>query len=479
MTKTELFTQVDQTADELREISKRIWAYAELGEREFRSSAALRERLEQERFRIREVDGMPTAFVAEFGYGQPVVGILSEFDALPGLSQKAQSFQEKRAETEAGHGCGHNLMCAGMLGTALAVKAAMVAGGCRGTIRYYACPAEESTMCKVRMAGMGLFGDLDAAFGWHPSQLNAVSRASYLAVNSVKFRFKGRTSHAAMAPELGRSALDAVELMNVGANYLREHVSEKVRFHYCITGGGTAPNIVPADAEVWYNIRAPRRGEVREITNRLYRIARGAAMMTDTRAELIFISGCHDVIPNETLCRILDRNLAAAGECRFNREDYEFAARLSEGVTSQQRCTVGAAAYVIPGILPTDAILVPGVYPLRDAGVVKPSSTDAGDVSYLVPFAQFNAATWPLGCPPHTWQACAASGSEIGMEGMLFAAKALAGAVVDALNAPELLVQARDELRLTLGEAKYVPPEQDVKALLEDSLSEVKNRPLI
>ena len=464
MDKQNLFSQIDNRAEELKSICRQIWEYAETALNETRSSALLRDYLQRAGFRIKEVPGLPTAFIAEYGEGRPVIGILSEYDALPGLSQKVQAEKEKREGTENGHGCGHNMICTSMLGAAVALREAMNGNGLKGTLRYYACPAEEITVGKVEMARQSLFDDLDAVLGWHPSQLNVGARSTYLATNSIKFHFKGKSSHAAAAPEAGRSALDAVELMNVGANYLREHINDKARLHYCITNGGTSPNTVPEDAEVWYIVRAPRRNEVQDITRRLYKIAAGAALMTETKVIPEFQSGCYDVMPNEVLSQVLDENLQAVGAIGFTKQDYAFARELGRDFTEEQRRRVGAALFTEPGQIPKGSYLEAGVYSVSDRGTVKAASTDAGDVSYIAPFAQFNVATWPLGCPPHSWYASAASGSGIGMNAMIFAAKVLAGSLADLFTHPETVERARKEFRESLDGFRYVAPAEEAAA---------------
>ena len=258
--------------------------------------------------------------------------------------------------------------------------------------------------------------------------------------------------------------MDAVELMNVGANYLREHINDKARLHYCITNGGTSPNTVPEDAEVWYIVRAPRRNEVQDITRRLYKIAAGAALMTETKVIPEFQSGCYDVMPNEVLSQVLDENLQAVGAIGFTKQDYAFARELGRDFTEEQRRRVGAALFTEPGQIPKGSYLEAGVYSVSGRGTVNAPSTDAGDVSYIAPFAQFNVATWPLGCPPHSWYASAASGSGIGMNAMIFAAKVLAGSLADLFTHPETVERARKEFRESLDGFRYVAPAEEAAA---------------
>lgn len=429
----------------LSDISMQIWDFAETALHEQKSSALLRQCLADAGFTVLPVANMPTAFLAEYGSGAPVIGLLAEYDALPHLSQAVCAWPEPRPETDNGHGCGHNLICTACLGAALAVKDLIDREKLRGTIRLFGCPAEETASGKAQMIQQGVFDQTDCALTFHPSQLNVVVRASYLASTSIQFHFTGKAAHAAAAPEQGRSALDAVELMNIGANYLREHIDSSARLHYCITNGGDSPNTVPAEATVWYMIRAPKRAQVQEVLRRLHLISQGAAMMTETTVHHTLLSCCCDVIPNMVLSEVLDRNMASAGGPVFSQADRDFAAALAANFSPVQRRNVGAAVFAADQ-LPPDAVLIDQVYHVHDAGCVKAASTDAGNVSYLIPFAQFNAATWPLGTPPHSWAACAASGSGIGAHAMIFAAKVLAGACQDLLYNPSLLDQARQEL---------------------------------
>ncbi len=310
----EVLSILDRDRSELVNLSDRIWEFAEVGLQEHRSARAQEDFLRERGFEIESgVADMPTAFVAARGSGKPVIAFLGEFDALPGTSQKKQPAPDPLKKDAPGHACGHNLLGVGALGAAVALAEALEKEGIEGEVRYYGCPAEETLVGKVFMVKAGLFEDVDAAITWHPAAVNAVRMDSTSAMNSFKVTFFGVSSHAAGAPELGRSALDAVELMNVGANYLREHVIEQARIHYVITDGGGEPNVVPPEAEVWYYVRAPERDEVEEIYERILRIAEGATLMTDTSHEVAFLSGCYNKLVNRPMAELVQKNLELVG----------------------------------------------------------------------------------------------------------------------------------------------------------------------
>ncbi|MFX0012346.1 MAG: amidohydrolase, partial [Candidatus Hermodarchaeota archaeon] len=319
--------------DLLIDVSDQIWGFAELGLEEFKSSKLLTKTLSETGFSVNsKVADMPTAFYADYGKGRPVIGILGEYDALPGLSQKTEPYREVLNEGAPGHGCGHNLLGVGSLGAVLAVKEAIDSGVVKGTIRYYGCPAEEIFNAKGYMIREGLFEDVDVALAWHPGNFNMVNLMSYLALNSVIFKFHGIAAHAAGDPQNGRSALDAVELMNVGANFMREHMISDARLHYIITHGGDAPNIVPAEAEVHYFVRAPERHQVEELYSRLVNIAKGATLMTDTTMEIAFLSGIYNTMYNPVVSDVLSNSMRIVGAPRFNKEDITFALELKKSI---------------------------------------------------------------------------------------------------------------------------------------------------
>lgn len=456
MGKNHLFEQIEKNEEKLKEIAFEIWNNPEIAFNEFKASKLQKEYLKGLGFEIKDVPNNPTAFIAECGEGKPILGILGEYDALPGLSQKISSVKEPLEEYTSGHGCGHNLIGTGGVGAAVALKEIMETENLKGTIRYYGCPAEETLAGKGLMAKETVFDDLDSCVSWHPASMNVVWGCSFLAMNSMKFRFKGKTAHAAAAPQAGRSALDAVELMNVGANYLREHVIEKARIHYVITNGGMAPNVVPDDAEVWYFVRAPKRVDVKEISDRLYKIAQGAELMTETKMEYELLAGCYDVVPNNVLGKLMHSNMQEIGGPKFTEEDYTFANDLAALSTKEEKRKVMSTYFAPEYIL--DRSLCDEIIEVDDRGKVMAGSSDVGDVSYITPFSQITAATWPIGTAAHTWIASASSGSGIGLNAMIFAAKTIAGTLYDLLNDNNLIESAKEEYKTVLRDTKYVSP---------------------
>ena len=456
MDKKTLFELIDQNEKVLKDMAVTIWENAEGAFNEKKASELQRDYLSEQGFKIIDVPDVETAFIAEIGKGKPVVAILGEYDALPGMSQKISAVKEEYNNCGFGHGCGHNLLGTGGVGAVAALKELMEKENIKGTLRYYGCPAEETLAGKVIMAQKEVFNDIDACLSWHPASMNVVWGCSFLAMNSIKFRFKGIPAHAAAAPQAGRSALDAVELMNVGANYLREHVIEKARIHYVITNGGMAPNIVPDSAEVWYYVRAPKRVDVREISARLHKVAQGAAMMTGTTMEHELVAGCYDVIANRVLGNLMHKNMEEAGPPKFTEEDYKFGSQIS-ALTSRDEKKKVMAAYFAPDYV-LDKVLCDEIIKVDDSSYIMAGSVDGGDVSYLAPFAQITAATWPVGTPAHTWMAAASSGSGIGLNAMIFAAKTMAGTVYDLWKDISLVDTAKEEFKKSLDGFKYVSP---------------------
>ena len=451
---------LDDRSETLTALAADIWRHPETGFKEVYASDLLGRAFEDAGFRVRKpVAGIPTAFVAEWGEGTPVIGILGEYDALPGLSQKMSAAKEPLVVGGPGHGCGHNLLGVAGFGAALAAKATMESVGQKGTIRYSGCPAEETLMGKVFMARDGVFDGLDAALTWHPVYANTVWAATSAALNSFKLSFHGRSAHAAGAPEAGRSALDAVVLTEVGVNFLREHMSSDYRIHCVVTHGGEAPNIVPAFAQSWYYVRAPKRTQVEEIYERVLNVARGAALMTDTTLEVELVAACHDLLSNEALERVLLKNMREIGAPQFDESDVAFAralqATLPDGGVSDTLRALGRPREEVGDPLCTTVL--DDVANLK-RGTVQPVSTDVGDVSYLVPTAQLTACCIPLGVQIHSWQAVASCGSPIGFKSMLFAAKSLALTVLDLLQSPELVHAALREFETATGGKPYSCP---------------------
>ncbi|WP_135829399.1 amidohydrolase [Halorussus halobius] len=458
MDKAELLDSVAADADRLESLSRTLWETPEVALEETESAELLISVLEDEGFDVeRGVGGMPTAFVAEYGDGSSTVGILGEYDALPGLSQQVSAERDPVEEGGPGHGCGHNLFAVGSLGGALAVKRAIADGSLDGTVRFYGCPAEETLVGKVYMARAGVFDDLDAAFTWHPSQSSYPFMARTLAMNSVKYEFEGESAHAANSPESGRSALDGVQLMNTGAEYMREHISDEARVHYSIEDGGQAPNVVPPEATVWYYVRAPTREEVERINDWLDDIAEAAATMSQTSVEREFVTGCYDYLPNDRLSAVVHRNMQEIGAVPFTDEDRAFAADLKETLPEE---TIRSQMSDVPEDR-REEILDHALYaePTEsfDAGEVHAGSTEVGDVSWIAPLAQFWAAAWPVGTPSHTWQAVAANG-DFGAKTAVYAAKVLAASAYDVLEDPTVLDEAREEFEEATGGRAYETP---------------------
>ena len=444
-----------------------VWEYAEIGFKEFQSAKALTDVLKAEGFAVQEgVAGIPTAFVASWGEGKPIIGLLGEYDALPALKHAAgDPVESSEIVSENGHGCGHNLLGAGALGAAVAVKDYMQAHGLKGTIRYYGCPGEEFGSGKMFMARAGLFDDLDAAFTWHGGAYNAITADHSLANLCAYFKFKGRTSHAAGSPHLGRSALDACELMNVGCNYLREHILPDERIHYAYTDvGGSAPNVVQDHACIFYYVRSPRLYQVLDLYERVKDVARGAALMTGTQLEIVLNDGLCDYVPNDTLSKLLYESFCEAGGPKFSEEEKalaaEFAKTFDPAAVADKARTL--AAHFGPEVAEKykDQILVEDIFPYHASDMISSGSTDVGDVSYCAPTAQMNVSTWALCTTGHTWQVTAQSGSDIGRTGTVKAAEVLALASIKAMQNPELLEKAKEEWKKTTG-GKYVCPVTD------------------
>lgn len=443
-TKPAVFQRMDATKAVYEDIAMKIWDYAEVGYRETKSAALLQEQLRKEGFQVAVgVAGIPTAFTATYGSGKPVIVIMGEYDALPGVSQEAVPEKKPRAGVNAGHACGHHLFGAASAQAAVAVKDWIKATGQKGTIRFYGTPAEEGGSGKVYMVRAGLFDDVDVAFHWHPGDRNSIQMSTSLANKSGKFRFTGIAAHAAGAPDRGRSALDGVEAMNHMANLMREHVPDSTRIHYVITRGGEAPNVVPAFAEAYYYVRSPNREVVREIWERIEKAAQGAALGTGTTVEWEVTGGVYEMMPNETLGRAMHENLQAVGGVTYSPEETEFARKIGQTVLGKAPA-------------PETAALITAFNPKPSTG--GGGSTDVADVSWTVPTVGVRTATWAPGTPGHSWQAVACGGTSIGLKGMNVAAKTLAGTAIDLFRNPQLIAQAKAELEKRRGpNFKYAP----------------------
>lgn len=445
--RSEVLAGVQAREAPLADAALKLWDYAELGYLETKSSALLQGQLKAAGFKIEAgVAGMPTAFVASFRTGDgPVVAILAEYDALPGLAQAAAPTRTPIPGQNAGHGCGHNLFGAASVNAAIALKAWMQAHGIKGELRVYGTPAEEGGSAKAYMVRDGLFKDVDVALHWHPGNENSAAQGPTKANLSGKFRFRGRSSHASGAPDQGRSALDGVELMDTAANMLREHVPDGTRIHYVITNGGGAPNVVPDFAEVYYYVRHNDPRIVRAVWERVQDAARGAAMATGTQVDWEITGGVYGMLPNHALGRVMDANLRRVGGITWTAEETAFASELAKSLPD-------------------------GGEDLASVGVIQPyeklrestGSTDVADVSWVAPTVGLRTATFVPGTPGHSWQNAAAAGSSIGVKGAVVAAKAMALTGAEVFSRPELIAEAKAEL------AKAQGPGFEYKAMIGD-----------
>lgn len=459
---------IDQKSDLFTNVSDRIWEYAETRFEEFRSAELLCKTLEAEGFTVEKgVAGIETAFIGSYGSGSPVVAILGEYDALSGLSQeRGNATHQPIVAGGNGHGCGHNLLGTGSLAAAVAIRHYMEENGIQGTVHYYGCPAEEGGSGKAYMAREGLFNDADFAICWHPQTFNTLMSISSLANYQVYFKFKGKAAHAAAAPHLGRSALDAVELMNIGVNYLREHIIPEARIHYAITNsGGFSPNVVQAEADVLYLIRAPKTQQVEEIYQRVCQIARGAAMMTETAVDIIFDKACSNLIPNQTMERVMYSNFTELGVPEFDQNEKEFARQIRTTIPDSDKNSelqmiakvLGAKGKGMAEQL-KEQELSSILMPLMPAARLMSGSTDVGDVSWIIPTVQCSTTCFAMGTQLHSWQAVAQGGTSIGHKGMLHAGKIMAATAVEMMLNPELIAEAKAELVEKLDGATYVCP---------------------
>jgi aminobenzoyl-glutamate utilization protein B len=442
--KKETATNIQAGYEEYKKIALNIWDYAELGYKENKSTALLQNTLKDNGFTVEAgVAGIPTAFVATYGSGSPVIGILAEYDALPGISQDNSPTKTAIANKPNGHACGHHLFGTGSVATGIAIKKLLETGKIKGTIKVFGCPAEEGGSGKVYMVREGLFNGVDIVLHWHAWDSNLTINTSALANKSAKFRFYGISSHASVSPEKGRSALDAVEAMNMLVNMMREHIPQETRIHYAITSTGKAPNVVPEFAEVYYYVRHPDKATVVAIFDRIGKAAEGAALGTETKVEYEVIGGTHDLLINKVLAINMQSNLEKVGGVLYTAEEKAFAEKLQTSFFGK-----------IPPI--DNASKITPLHTDKDQG-----STDVGDVSYFVPTVGVQTATWVPGTSAHSWQAVACGGTDIGIKGMLVASKTMAFTVIDLFTDPALIKKAKEEFIQSIGDYKY-------KALLGD-----------
>lgn len=442
---SEISTLVEARSEKLAENARKLWEWAEVGYQEQRSSDLLKQSLKTHGFRIQSgVAKIPTAFIAEYGSDGPVIAILAEYDALPGINQDAVATRTPIAGKSAAHACGHNLFGAGSVEAAIAVSKWLKSTGTAGRVRLYGTPAEEGGSGKVYMVRAGLFDDVDFALHWHADDENSAAARTSLANRSAKFRFRGVSAHAAGAPEKARSALDGVEAFNMMINMMREHVPQESRIHYVITEGGTAPNVVPDFAEVFYYVRHPDPDGVDAIWTRVEDAARGAALGTGTKVEWEIIHGNNPLLVNETLAKMMDAKLRQVGGIEYTSAEEEFAKTIYASFDKPAH-ELGSQAEIQPYS--------------KSLGY---GSTDVGDVSYATPTVGLRAATWVPGTSAHSWQSSAASGMSIGFKGTQVAAKTIALAAIELFTNPELRKGAREEFDKARG------PDYRYKSLLGD-----------
>ncbi len=458
--RSDIWRSVDAIKPRFIDLSDKVWAMPEICYTEARSSAEHLAELRHQGFRITEnVADIPTALMGEWGEAGPVIAFLGEYDALPGLSQEAGVAEPRPLETGGhGHGCGHNLLGSAALLAATALKDWLAANKVPGRVRYYGCPAEEGGAAKAFMVRSGAFDDADVAITWHPSSFWEVVVTPSLANTRADFIFTGRTSHAAVSPHLGRSALDAVELMNVGVNYMREHMPSDARVHYALLDtGGIAPNVVQAHARVRYSIRARDLPGMNELVARVHKIAQGAALMTETKVEMRIISAVSNLLPNTPLEGALLRVMEDLGPPHFDDADKAFAAKIRSTLSEQDIASV----YRAIGMEPTDRPLADFLVPLDANRNPQIGSTDVGDVSWVVPTVQVHAPTVAIGTPFHTWQVVAQGKTPAAHKAMVQAAKAMAGLGVKALLEPDLIAAAKADLKKRTARTPYVSPLPD------------------
>ncbi len=438
-----------------------IWGFAEPRFQEYKSSALQAQFLAEQGFSVKsDLAGEETAFIAEFGSGKPIIAFLGEFDALSGLSQRADDTCHNPIEQGGqGHGCGHHTLGTASVAAAVGLKELMEKANLPGTIRYYGCPAEENAGGKAYLVRDGYFNDCDIALTWHPGTQNAIMGSGTLANFRVFYTFKGLSAHAAGSPHLGRSALDAVELMNVGVNFMREHMISEARVHYAITNaGGTAPNVVQADAQVLYAIRAPKVTQVKELYERVCKIAKGAALMTETEVEIRQVAAYSDYISDPTVAGVLSEQMKAFLPMGFTESEYEYAQKFKEVISDLDRTNLEQTVIKMVGREKAKEVLALSLFDFYSEPIYTSGSTDVGDVSWVVPTGQFNATCYAAGTPGHAWQEVAQGKSSISHKGMLFAAKVLASAGYEFLTNPELVAKARETWLNELGGETYPNP---------------------
>jgi len=438
---SDLDLTINKHQSQFENIAMQIWDLAEVGYQEYKSSKLLQDALEDHGFKIQNnVANIPTAFIAEYGSGKPVIAILGEFDALPGVAQSASPFKESYKDNQAGHACGHHLFGSGSAWSSVVIKEWLIANKIRGTIRFYGTPAEEGGSGKVYMARAGLFNDVDIALHWHPGSVSHARPRTSNSNKSARFTFTGISAHAASAPDQGRSALDGVESMNMMVNLMREHIPQDSRIHYVITKGGLAPNVIPDEAEVYYYVRHPKRKMVESLFKRVVKAAKGAAMGTETEVSYEVMHGNYPLMPNDTLQRIMHKKLSDRGGITYSSVENDFANEIYKTFLDPSE-KIGDQENILP------------YQNTHGYG-----STDVGDISWLVPTGGTRIASWVPGTSAHSWQAVASGGTTIGLKGTKLAVQVLSETAKEIYLNPSIVKKAKNELLINVGEDfNYVP----------------------
>ncbi len=463
--KLRIVDYIDENQQKFIEISDKIWDNPETRFELKKSADILTEALEKEGFAVeRNIAEMKDAFIATYGSGNPIIGFLGEYDALSNLSQVADALERKSLiEGQSGHGCGHHALGAGTLAAAAAIKEYMISNNLKGTIKYFGCPAEESGSGKAFMARAGVFNGLDSIITWHPWTDNKIWDTSTLANFQVYFNFKGISAHAAAAPHLGRSALDAAEIMNIGVNYLREHIIDEARVHYAyIDAGGVSPNVVQPSSSLLYFIREPKTSQVKEIYDRIVKIANGAALMTETELEIKWDSACSEFILNDVLGRVMYGNMELVGEIDYTEDELEYAKSYVDTLDLVSKSNYERTIRNYFKELPEEEVekivnrpMIEKLLPYKLTDKVLPGSTDVGDASFNAPTVQLTAASFPAGTVPHSWQWVAIGKSSLVHKGLIYAAKVMAMTALDLLESSETIEEAKKEFNTRLGGESY------------------------
>ena len=472
MFKETALSWIDENTKRIIEVSDKAWNLAEVGLLEFETSKLFADEIEKYGFEVeRGIAGMPTAFVATWGTSGPIIGVMGELDALAGVSQKAVPYKDPVVEGGPGHGCGHNIHGTSGLAGAIAIKTAMEENNLGGTVKFFGCPAEETLVGKVWLVRDGYFDDVDACLSHHPRSANTAGTGSSNAMNSVKFHFYGRTAHSAGDPENGISALDAVELMSNGVNFMREHIIEKARVHYVTEVGGGQPNVVPAYARTWFYVRAPERDQVKYIYNWVLQIAKGADQMARTTHEVEFLTGCYNLLPNKGLADLIVGNMRNVGAPVYTDEEMDFMKQLDKSISPESK-KEGLRKSERPGWEKMqDEFIDNRILDDFRAGKVMGGSTDVSDVSWVTPTNEFSTSCCILGTPGHSWQFTAQSGMSIGHKSLIFASKVIASTGLDLITKPNVLKTIKDEWQNRLAGRTYQPP---IPADLAPPLNQLK-----